>query len=88
MGRWQGAEGGAGIRPVGARRASNLDPWVPGRIRKEIAVKRIVSIFEERLLPPVAAPGHMVGNAGNDDAEQAGHAVEARSFWGLLQLSP
>lgn len=46
---------------------------------KEIAICGIVVCTEERLLPPVAALGDMVGNARENKAGEAGHV--ARLAW-------
>ena len=43
-------------------------------LAQQIAIGAIVGVREERLLPPVAALGHVVGNARDDEASEAGHA--------------
>ena len=44
-------------------------------LAQQIAIGAIVGVREERLLPPVAALGHVVRNAGNDKSREPGHAV-------------
>jgi hypothetical protein len=48
-----------------------------GGAGEQIEIERIVSLLEECRLPPVAALGNVVGNAGNDDAGQTGHGFKA-----------
>jgi len=43
-------------------------------VGQEVAIQRIIGVFEERLLTAVAALGHVIGRAGDDDAREPGHA--------------
>jgi hypothetical protein len=45
----------------------------PCRIGEQIKVERVIAIFEERALPPIATLGYMVRNAGKDKAREASH---------------
>ncbi len=40
---------------------------------QKIAIGRVIGVRKESLLPPVAALGHMVRDAGNHEASKAGH---------------
>jgi hypothetical protein len=56
----------------------NSDQSQSSRIRFYIfflLAKRIVGVAEKRARPAVAALGHMVRMAGNDDAGEASHAA-------------
>ena len=44
-----------------------------GRLRQKIAVERVVRLLEKRLRPPIAALGHVVGDAGEDKTGKASH---------------
>jgi hypothetical protein len=43
-------------------------------ICQQIEIERIIAILEEGLIAPVAALRGVMGNAGNDEAREAGHA--------------
>ena len=49
------------------------DAGLAATLGQQIAVKRIVAILEENLLPPVATLGDMMRQTGHDDAGEAGH---------------
>jgi hypothetical protein len=44
------------------------------RLGEEVAVERVVAVLEKGLLPAIAALGHVIGDAGKDDAREPGHA--------------
>ena len=54
-----------------------------GCLRQKIAVECIVSLLEKRLRPPIAALGHVVGDAGEDNTGKASHP---RSMGYLVHL--
>ena len=41
--------------------------------RQQVKIEVIVARLEERLLPPIATLGHMVRDAGDHDAGEAGY---------------
>ena len=45
-----------------------------GMPRQQVEIEGIIGIVEKRLLPPIATLGHVVGQAGKDDAGGARHA--------------
>ena len=45
------------------------------RSGEKIEVERVIAVLKERALAPVAALRDVVGNAGDDDAGQTGHAA-------------
>lgn len=55
--------------------APNLSPGALCRLRQQIAIKRIVCVLKKRLLPAVAALGHVIRNARNDKAGKTGHPM-------------
>ena len=46
----------------------DLRPRSPGRLREKIAIERVVAFLKEGRAPPVAALGHMMRQAGDDEA--------------------
>jgi hypothetical protein len=52
----------------------------PCRIGKQIKIERVIAIFEERALPPIATLGYIVRNAGKDKARETGH-------WKILAMN-
>ena len=51
----------------------DLDPVTFCCLSEQVEVERTIAILEKRPLAPVAALGHVVGNAGQDHAGDAGH---------------
>ena len=54
----------------------NLRAGPSGGICEQIGVEDIVAILEERLLPAVAALGHVVRVAGRHEAGKASHGAD------------
>lgn len=67
----------------------DLDPVAFCCLGEQVEVERIIAILEERPLAPVAALGHVMGNAWQDHAGETGHAGalthrdKVRQFRGL-----
>ena len=51
----------------------DLDAEATAGFGEPIAIERIVAVLEKDALAPVAALGHMMRQAGDDDAGDAGH---------------
>jgi hypothetical protein len=66
MVRHQAIRPNLGLRPLGGG-------------GEQIEIKRIIAILEERPLPVIPALRHMMRQAGNDDAGQAGDNGSPRS---------
>jgi hypothetical protein len=55
----------------------------------KVEVERIIALLEEGPLAPIAALGHVMREAGNDDAGQASHdGSTSTGVKGLSKLSP
>lgn len=44
-----------------------------GRLGQQVQIERIIALFEESLLPAVAALRHMMRQSGNDETGEASH---------------
>jgi hypothetical protein len=69
----------------------DLDAGRPAGSGQKVTVEGVVLVAEKGLRPPVAALGHVVGQAGDDNAGQTSHAVKlglAPSPCQLNALSP
>ena len=61
----------------------DLDPEFAAGFGEPIAIERVVLVAEKDALAPIAALSDVVGNAGQDDASDAGHGGQpsrSRSF--------
>ena len=45
------------------------------RVREQVAVERVVTVLEKRLLAAVAALGHVIRIAGQHEARKTSHAA-------------
>jgi hypothetical protein len=69
----------------------DLDAGRPAGSGQKVTIEGVVLVAEKGLRPPVAALGHVVGQAGDDNAGQTSHAVKlglAPSPCQLNALSP
>jgi len=53
--------------------APDLDMRPPAGFGRQVQIELIIPTLEEHLLAAVAALGHMVGDAGQDEARKTGH---------------
>ena len=52
----------------------DLDTPAPDLFRQKIAVDLLVAVLKENRLAPVSTLGDVVGQSGNNDASETGHA--------------
>jgi hypothetical protein len=55
------------------------DTMLAALLTQQIAIEFVVGIGENTFLPPISALGDMMGQTGNDETGDAGHARLART---------
>ena len=66
----------------------DVRPGAPRRLREQIAVELIIAVFEEGLLAAVAALGHVVRQAGQNEARETDHGGQPMRARLISKLAP